>query len=115
MISVEAYHKGFRDIHLSDNQKAMLRAHYQAPDHRITMTKLAMEVGYPSYSAANLQYGLLAKKLCHAMNIDPDEYDKDGRPFWLSGIAEAWKNKDGEYEFQMWSEVAEALERLNWV
>ncbi len=115
MISVDAYQKSLKEINLSDNQRAMLRAHYHAPDRRITMTKLAMAVGYPNYSAANLQYGKLAKKLCLAMNTEPDDSYKDGRPFWLSIIAEAWKNKTGEFEFQMWPEVAEALERLNLV
>jgi hypothetical protein len=46
------------------------------------------------------------------MNTEPDDFYQDGSPFWLSILAEAWKNNDGEYEFQMWSELAEALEEL---
>lgn len=115
MISVDAYQRGFREIKLSGNQRAMLLAHYNAPDRRITMSRLAEAVGYPNHSAANLQYGILAKKLCLAMNDQPDDHYKDGSPFWLSIIAEAWKNKAGEFEFQMWPEVAEALERLEMV
>jgi hypothetical protein len=115
MISVDAYQRGLTEINLSDKQRAMLVAHYKAPDRRITMTRLAEAVGYSSYSAANLHYGKLAKKLCLAMNDEPDDQYKDGSPFWLSILAEAWKNNAGEYEFQMWPEVAEALERLNLV
>ena len=70
MISVEAYHKGFRDIHLSDNQKAMLRAHYQAPDHRITMTKLAMEVGYPSFTRVVVYFCLASRAKQYCLDID---------------------------------------------
>ena len=58
-------------------------------------------------------HGKLAKRLCQAMAAEPDDRYKDGSPFWLSIIAEAWKNKDGEYEFQMWPELAEAHETLN--
>lgn len=97
---------------LSKNQNEMLKVHYAAPDRRITMTQMAQAVGYKGYSASNLHYGTLAKKLCNAMDTEPDDFYKDGSPFWLSFIAEVWKNNDGEYEFQMWSELAEALEEL---
>ena len=100
-------------MNLSDNQVAMLRAHYRAPDRRITMGKLAEAVGFKNYSVSNLHYGKLAHKLCDEMNTEPDDFSKDGSPFWLSIIAEAWKNKEGEYEFQMWPELAEAMEELN--
>lgn len=115
MITVDRYSAALKSLGLTDKQQAMLKAHYRAPDRRITMTRLAAAVGYPNYAAANLQYGKLAKRLCQAMAAEPDDRYKDGSPFWLSIIAEAWKNKDGEYEFQMWPELAEALETLNLV
>ncbi len=115
MITTDLYKTGLTEVGLSDGQLAMLKAHYRAPDRRITMTRLAESVGYKNYAAANLQYGKLAKKLCEAMEAEPDDRYEDGSPFWLSIIAEAWKNNDGEYEFQMWSELAEALEKLNLV
>lgn len=113
LITVENYKKALEKMALSDNQVAMLRAHYMAPDRRITMEKLAEAVGFKSYSVSNLNYGKLAHKLCEEMNTEPDDSFKDGRPFWLSIIAEAWKNKEGKYEFQMWPELAEAMEELN--
>lgn len=115
MITTDRYNRALVDMGLTGKQKEMLIAHYLAPDRRITMTRLAAAVGYPSYCAANLQYGKLAKSLCQAMEAEPDDRYKDGSPFWLSIIAEAWKNMDGEYEFQMWPELAEALETLNLV
>jgi hypothetical protein len=98
---------------LSDNQVAMLKAHFRAPDRRITMEKLAESVGFKDYRSANLQYGKLAHRLCEEMNTEPDDSFKDGSPFWLSIIAEAWKNREGKYEFQMWPELVEAVEALN--
>ncbi|BCR04290.1 hypothetical protein DESUT3_13590 [Desulfuromonas versatilis] len=115
MLTVDRYNRALVDMGLTDKQKEMLTAHYSAPDRRITMTRLAETVGYQNYAAANLQYGKLAKKLCQVMDAEPDDRYKDGSPFWLSIIAEAWKNKDGEYEFQMWPELAEALEAMGMV
>jgi hypothetical protein len=115
LMSVKNYRDGLVALNLSDKQVAMLKAHYGAPDRRITMTRLAAAVGYKNYSAANLQYGTLAKNLSKVMNKEPDDRFSDGSPFWLSIIAEAWKNKDGQFEFQMWMELAEALEALNLV
>ncbi len=115
MNTVERYKKGLIALNLSSKQIEMLKAHYSAPDRRITMAKLSYAVGYKKYSASNLHYGMLAKKLCIAMNTEPDDFYKDGSPFWLSLLAEAWRNKDGEYEFQMWPELAEALTELGLV
>lgn len=115
MATIDQYKIGLLDLNVSGSQLAMLEAHYCASDRRITMTKLAKAMGYQNYAGANLQYGKLAKKLCETMATDPDERYKDGSPFWLSIIAECWKNNDGEYEFQMWPELAEALEELSLV
>lgn len=115
MINTERYQQALVEMGLTYRQIELLVAHYRAPDRRITMSKLAKEVGYQNHSGANLQYGKLAKKICENMDTEPDDLHKDGSPFWLSIIAEAWKNQAGEYEFQMWSELAEALEKLKFV
>ncbi|MGZ5772947.1 hypothetical protein [Ramlibacter sp.] len=54
----------------SHGQRDMLRAHFQAPQQRITATQLADAAGYSSYSAANLQYGLLGAMLFAEMPED---------------------------------------------
>jgi len=48
---------------LSVGQKAMLRAHLDAPDRCLTATQLSKAAGYRGYAAANLQYGLLGAML----------------------------------------------------
>ena len=103
------------DAKLSDAQLALLKIHYHAPDHRITMTQLAKAVGYKNYAAANLQYGQLGKKISKFLDEDPEDRFLDGSPFWLSMLAEGWKNNSGEWEFQMWSELVDALEELSLV
>ena len=48
---------------MSGGQRAMLRAHYEAPGRKITATQLAQAAGFANFSAANLQYGLLGAML----------------------------------------------------
>ncbi len=115
LISVENYKRALASMSLTEKQLQMLRAHYHAPDRRITMSELAEQVGFSRFSAANLHYGRLGRNLCKAMQTEPDDTYQDGSPLWLSILAEVWTNKDGESEFQMWSELAEALEQLDLV
>jgi len=115
LISVENYKHGLASVVLTPNRLDMLRAHYHAPDRRITMSALAEQVGFSNHSAANLHYGKFARKLCEAMQTIPDDTYPNGSPFWLSIIAENWTNQDGKGEFQMWPELAEALEQLKLV
>lgn len=112
---VERYKQALAAMSLTDKQLEMLRAHYHAPDRRITMSELARQVGFSRFSGANLHYGRLARKLSQTMQVEPDDFHRDGSPFWLSIIAEAWTNNEGMFEFQMWPELAEALEQLQLV
>lgn len=75
---------------LNDNHLAMLRAHVKAAGHQITATQLADAAGYKSYSAANLQYGLVGAMLLSEM---PEALPKrpDGTPILTCAIA------SGEY------------------
>src|SRR5689334_9488306 len=95
---------------MAKNSKAMLRAHYNAPDRTLTATELARAMKYSNYKAANMQYGklgfLIAEelgvKLVHGVTslvkfVPPGE---EGNPHWL---------------WIMWPPVAEALERLGWL
>ena len=97
-----------RDV-ITEKQLEMLRAHFHAPDHTITATKMAETVGYPSYSTANLQYGILARHLCEQLSrrlefqiailTDFDEGDtSDPGLCWI-----------------MLPQVAQALSDLRWV
>jgi len=47
----------------------LLQIHYSAPESTIKPLELAKHVGYPNYSAVNLQYGLLAKRVCNVLNL----------------------------------------------
>ncbi|MCG2592989.1 hypothetical protein LZ009_09370 [Ramlibacter sp. XY19] len=70
----------------SNGQRAMLRAHYKAPNQRITATQLAEAAGYASFGAANLHYGLLGAMLFAEM---PEELPrrKDNSPVMTCALA----------------------------
>lgn len=71
---------------LPKGHEAMLDAHLKAPDHLITATQLADAAGYANWSAANLQYGKLARRLAEELDYNPPLRD-DGTPIWTYALA----------------------------
>lgn len=110
--TIEEYINAFRAIepYMSENQKAMLKYHYHAPNQTLTMTELAKSVGYASYRGGNLQYGRLGQLLCAELD-------------WAYGVAISilvWfthpsKTPNRQWHLTLHPEVSVALEKLNWV
>jgi len=111
--SVERYKDAFRQIEdsLNDNQKRMLKAHYAAPDHTITATELAEQVGYQAFSAINLVYGNLGSRMRELM-----QYHGEGQ---ASYVFASFYKPDGtsaaHWQWIMHDNVARALKELGWV
>lgn len=110
-ISVGEYVEALRSIepNITDKQRAMLVCHASAPGQQLTMSELAMRVGYPNYGAANLQYGLLAGKLADAIGIS--------RPRHLVYVFASFDNDPGTSHSRahMYPELLAALQQLGWV
>lgn len=85
----------------SQGQRAMLRAHWQAPQMRITATQLAQAAGYQSYSATNLQYGLLGAMLFAEM---PEDLPRraNGTPIMTCAIASGDDQRGEDEERWVW-------------
>ena len=49
-------------------QRAMLRAHYEAPNHTATATQIANGAGHADWTTANLHYGIFCYNLANQMN-----------------------------------------------
>ena len=115
---------------LSDGYVAMLRAHFAAPDHMISATKLAQAAGYAGYEGANLHYGKLGWRVAQEVGFVPPKRS-DGTPIWTCAIArdravesdgsdEATMDalsrafETGHYEWEMRPQVVEALKALSW-
>jgi hypothetical protein len=105
--------KGLPEKHL-----AMLREHYNAPDHTITWPDLAEAVGYASYTVVNRQYGRLAHHLAERLGVrgkpiaEGDRQTED-RAWWLYVLVD-WNGRDenGVTRFQLLPDAVEALGRL---
>jgi hypothetical protein len=110
--SVQAYKDAFLAIEdrIGERYRALIQAHYHAPEHTITARQLAEAVGFRNFNAANLHYGRLAGYLRRwfdlrlNLNIEvlvsflvPDRAAKE------------------DLRWVMFPRVAQALEQLGWV
>src|SRR5262245_18646997 len=117
MPSIDDYRLAFLAVRsqMTENQLEMLRAHYAAPGHATTMSKLAKAVGYSSYSSANLQYGKLARSVAHRLGFAKDR--TTGQSQYLDALAAPARDQDpnDDWKWVLRQEVVSALEALEWV
>jgi hypothetical protein len=111
LVSVEEYAQALCSLEsvITEKQRNMLVAHAMAPGRSLTMTELAALVGFPNYSAANLQYGLLAGKLADALGIQ--------RPVFLVYVIASFDDDPDTLHSRahMYPELFAALQQLGWV
>jgi predicted HNH restriction endonuclease len=96
----------------------LLRTQYRMPNHTITARQLADQLGLASYSESNLRYGALAHAIANVLQyVPPRRTTGDKEPIWLFTIS-IWEDggeDEGEFEFTMRPELADALEQMRWV
>jgi hypothetical protein len=111
--SSEEYRQAFAAIRdqITVNQLLMLQRHYHAPGRTVTARRLAERVGFATHGGANLQYGILAKQLCDALQVRIEEE----QVFILALFARDPSVERGEIQFIMRPQVAHALAALGWV
>ncbi len=114
--SKEEYIQGFNHIkeRISKNQLCLLQKQYYSPNKIVTATQLAelaeIKGGRP---VVNSLYGRLGHSLSDAMGLKPNQ-SKSGDYSWWSILSSGYVNKNNFY-WQMYEEVALALEALGWV
>jgi len=98
----------------SDAQWEMLKAHYHAPNKKLTSSQLAEAAGFQHFYAANTQYGTLGGLIARHLGITPPGKYKDGKPLWITTItlenSKSIESDTGHYQHILRNEVAEALE-----
>lgn len=94
---------------LTEGHRAMLVAHYHAPDYTITTSELAKAANYEHFGAVNLQYARLGRMLADYLNYSVPKH-LDGSPFPTAFLVE-WSFEDVWY-CTLHAQVVEALERL---
>ncbi len=105
--SSQQYAVAFRAIgELPDSYKKMLRVHYCAPNRTVTADQLSKAVGYETYNAANLHYGILGRRVGEQLDQPPSK---------RSGVLVTFEKIANEWHWTMRPEVAHSLEHLGWV
>ena len=106
--STQQYLDAFKSINVFPHQMRMLQAHYHALNRTVTATQMAKAVGYPKYTASNLHYGTLASHIGKLIGWQP-------LPKQAVFVLVTFGRPDGEWQWIMRPEVAQALEQLGWV
>ncbi|MBN4063736.1 hypothetical protein JYT79_03035 [Cardiobacterium sp. AH-315-I02] len=113
VINSETYEKALNQISITDKQKMMLKAHFEAPNRSITYTHLAEAAGYDDYAVANRQYGQLGRDLGEAVSFQfADAETRPGEKFYSSSIGMPNAYTTGEFQLVMHHELSKAIENL---
>jgi predicted HNH restriction endonuclease len=99
------------DGRLTDDDKDMLIAHYNAPDQKITARQMSALLGREG-QWANTTYGKLGRKVANQLNWTPPETRDDG-----TFIVAALVTGEMEYGSFVWTlrpQIATAMEQLGW-
>ncbi len=84
----------------------MLQTHYHATERTITATEMAEALGFKRFGAANLHYGTLAQRIGEQLGLQPET---------SLFVLATFDRPEGEWNWIMRQQVAEALEKLGWV
>ena len=108
----EQFAYALEQMRLTDNNRRILRAFLDAPDHTLTAHSLATTANVMGgWSAANLRIGELSRKFAPALGPLPDE--QDGQPRWWRYIASGrWEG--GLFYWTLRPELKEALLDTGW-
>ncbi|MCY1702453.1 MULTISPECIES: HNH endonuclease [Deinococcus] len=99
-------------IRLTDNNRRILQAFLDAPEHTLTAHSLARAAALKGgRTAANLRIGELARKFAPLLGPLPDE--GDGNPHWWRYIA-AGKWRDGHFHWTLRPSLKVALLTNGW-
>lgn len=105
------YREALDFVKMTDEQRAMLNAHFEAPNHILTATELANAGGYPSYSSANSQYGKLARNIAEELEWKPPM--ENGMQTWTLALATGADDSvladTGEWRWRLRDEVVQAM------
>lgn len=91
--------------------RQMLDFHFHARDYEATATELAQVAGYKNYSAANLHYGKLARRVCEALEFYPP-VGNSGDPTFTYVLAKSRKLPDEDWLWTLHPVVVQALNLL---
>jgi hypothetical protein len=110
--TVAEYITAFRAIEqkMTPNQRRLLIAHHAAQGRVMSATRLAECVGFESHTAANLQYGILARQVAEQLAMEVPGVDVG----ILVDFVDPGRVANEHYLWVMRPNVAQAIEDLGW-
>lgn len=105
--TVDDYIEALREQPLADYEQAMLSAHKDAHNRKLTAEGLAASAGWDDYNNANRFYGELGKRVANHLRLKIK--NNDGQ-FWTEALANF---DETTRQWKMHEELASALDRLN--
>ena len=90
---------------ISETDLLMLKTNFESPNSTTTATLLAETVGFADFNAANLRYGILARKFCELFQVQPNTK--------LSALVIFEKPED-EWHWIMRPQLIQAIRKLGW-
>lgn len=112
--TAERYFQAFRQLEADGKLTGMYRKilvlQYLRPNHTITATALAKELDI-AVITVNGYYGRLGRWLAERMNILPSKREGGGYRWWC--VLSSGDTEDGHFQWEMYTELAQAIERLN--
>ena len=98
---------------LTEGHLKMLQAHQRAHERTLTSREIARAGGYKDFEAANLQYGLLGRKIAELLGYRPERRSSDDQPIWTLALATG-QQTNGLWTWTMHDGLAEAMDDLGW-
>jgi len=113
--SSESYKNALSEISITENQRALLKAHFSAHNRSATYTELGLAIDNDNFQAANSQYGKLGHALGDELGFEFMDSDK-GQKFYSSalGMPNDYSPQGSEFELVMHHELAKAISDLGW-
>ena len=114
--TADEFTKALNHLNLPSGHWNMLKAHYRAPQRKLTSFQLEEAAGYKHFSAANSQYGTLGRKIAEFLGVMPEGTYANGEPLWITILtnanSESLEKDTGYYQHILRDEVATALENV---
>lgn len=102
-------------VSMSDPQKAMLLAHYNAPERIVTAADLTAAAGYKDQNRAGRMYGQLGRDIAEITGLEAPVEGEGDDVVWIGVLAHdtGEPSEEGEVRWQMHDALADAIAELN--
>lgn len=110
--SVDSFVEALQKMEIAEPLKAMLRAHANADDRRMTSIELAKAGGYKAYTVTATHYGKLGRQVGDYLGMPMPAEDEGTGHAAVLAVAEP-ASKKADIVWQMHPTLAEALQKLD--